>query len=111
MAAISPSPGGQLAGGLLPQWAPYAVYAGSAALSAAVLAAAGSFTIALALVLAVLVACVGIYAWARAVEGPRRAFDRAITMAIAAAFALAMIPLISLLYEVISRGLPGLDLE
>jgi phosphate transport system permease protein len=111
MAAIPSPPGGHLAGGLLPKWAPYGVYAGSAALSAAVLAATGSFTIALTLVFAVIVACIGIYVWARAVEGPRRAFDRTITMMIAAAFALAMIPLISLLYEVISRGLPGLDWE
>ncbi len=111
MAAISSPPGGQLAGGLLPKWAPYAVYVGSALLSAAVLAATGSFTIALTLVFAVIVACLGIYAWARVVEGPRRAFDRTMTMLIAAAFALAMIPLASLLYEVISRGLPGLDWE
>ncbi|HZO06767.1 MAG TPA: phosphate ABC transporter permease PstA, partial [Solirubrobacterales bacterium] len=55
--------------------------------------------------------CVAIYTWSRAVEGPRRAFDRTMTMAIAAAFGLAMIPLASLLFEVISRGLPGLSLE
>src|SRR5215213_7953204 len=111
MAAISSPPGGQLAGGLLPKWAPYAVFGGSAVLSAAVLAAAGSFSIALMLVFGVLVSCAGIYTWSRAVEGPRRALDRTMTMAIAAAFALAMIPLASLLFEVIKRGVPGLSLE
>ncbi len=111
MAAISSPPGGQLAGGLLPKWAPYGVFGASAAFSAAVLAATGSFSIALMLVFGVLVSCVGIYTWSRAVEGPRRAFDRTMTMAIASAFALAMIPLASLLYEVVSRGLPGLSLE
>jgi len=111
MATLSAPPGGQLASGLLPKWAPYAVFAGSAAFSAAVLAATGAFTIALMLVFGVLVSCVAIYTWSRAVEGPRRAFDRTMTMAIAAAFGLAMIPLASLLFEVISRGLPGLSLE
>ncbi|MDX6627620.1 MAG: phosphate transport system permease protein [Solirubrobacterales bacterium] len=111
MAAISQRPGGTLAGGVLPNWAPYAVFAAAAALSAAVLLATGSFTVALMLVFAVIAACIGIYALSRAVEGPRRAVDRTVTVAIAAAFALAMIPLISLLYEVAKRGLPGLDWE
>jgi phosphate transport system permease protein len=111
MATISQRPAGTLGGGVLPAWAPYGVFAGSLLLSGAVLLAAGSFTIALTLVFAVFVGCVGIYAWSRAVEGPRRAIDRTMTMAIVAAFALAMIPLISLLYEVAKRGLPGLDWE
>ena len=111
MAAVPQQSGGMLAGGILPSWAPYGVFAGSTVLSAAVLLATGAFTVALMLVFAVIVACVGIYAWSRVVEGPRRAIDRTVTMAIAAAFALAMIPLISLLYEVIKRGIPGLDWE
>lgn len=40
----------------------------------------------------------------------RRAKDRAATLAIAAAFALAIAPLASLLYEVVSRGLARFDL-
>lgn len=112
MSAISQPPGGSLvSGGILPRWAPYGTFAGSVALSAAVLLAAGSFSIGLMLVFGVLVSCVAIYAWSRAVEGPRRALDRVMTMAIAAAFALAMIPLASLLFEVVKRGLPGLSLE
>lgn len=112
MSAISQPPGGQLvSGGVLPKWAPYGVFVGSAALSGAVLLAAGSFSIGLTLVFGVIVACVAIYGWSRAVEGPRRALDRVMTMAIASAFALAMIPLASLLFEVLKRGLPGLSLE
>jgi phosphate transport system permease protein len=111
MAAIPQRPGGMLAGGVLPGWAPYGVFVGACALSAAVLLATGAFTIALMLVFAVIVGCAGIYAWSRAVEGPRRALDRTVTLAIASAFALAMIPLASLLYEVAKRGLPGLDWE
>lgn len=112
MSAISQPPGGSLvSGGILPRWAPYGSFAGSVALSAAILLAAGSFSIGLMLVFGVLVSCVAIYTWSRAVEGPRRALDRVMTMAIASAFALAMIPLASLLFEVVKRGLPGLSLE
>ena len=52
------------------------------AFCAAVLAALGIFTIALTLVFGAPVAIGGIYAWSRAVEGKRRAKDRAMTMAI-----------------------------
>ncbi len=62
-------------------------------------------------VIAVPLAGIAIYAWSRAVEGPRRAKDRVVTLAIAAAFALAMLPLISLLYEVAKRGIPGFSVE
>ncbi len=111
MSAISPRPAGILAGGVLPSWAPYGVFGGSLVLSAAILAAGGSFSVGLTLLLTVILACLGIYIWSRVVEGGRRAFDRTVTMLIASAFALAMIPLISLLYEVAKRGLPGLDWE
>jgi phosphate transport system permease protein len=41
----------------------------------------------------------------------RRATNVAMTVLIAAAFALAMIPLFSLIFEVAKRGIPGLSLE
>jgi phosphate transport system permease protein len=41
----------------------------------------------------------------------RRATDRVMTLAIAAAFGLAMIPLFSLVFEVAKRGIPGLSWE
>ncbi len=111
MAAIAQRPGGKLAGALLPGWAPYATFLGSWVAVAAVELALGIFTIALSLVFAVLVAVVAIYWWSRVVEGPRRAFDRAMTLLIVSAFALAMIPLASLIFEVVKRGLPGISLE
>ena len=111
MAAITQGHGGRLAGGLLPNWAPYATFLGSWVAVAAVEAALGIFTIALSLVFAVIVAVVAIYSWSRAVEGPRRAFDRAMTLLIVSAFALAMVPLASLVFEVVKRGLPGISLE
>jgi phosphate transport system permease protein len=98
-------------GGTLPNWAPWGAFAAALVFCAAVEAALGWFTIALMLVFGAPVAIVAIYAWSRAVEGHRRAKDRAITMAIASAFGVSMAPLISLLYEVISRGVKGLSWE
>lgn len=96
-------------GGSLPSWAPYGAFVGALIFCAAVEAALGWFTIALMLVFGALVAIVAIYAWSRAVEGRRRAKDRAVTMAIATAFGIAMAPLISLLYEVVRRGVAGIS--
>ncbi len=100
-----------LGGGALPGWAPYGVVAGSVLFAAALLLATGTFSVALLLAGATLVSCLAIYVWSRSVEGGRRAFDRLATFAIAAAFALALVPLLSLLFEVVKRGLPGLNLE
>jgi phosphate transport system permease protein len=110
--AAASAGGGSLlvGGGVLPRWAPWGAFAAAVAISAAALAALGIFTIALTLVFSVFVASGGIYVVSRAVEGSRRATDRAVTIAIVAAFGLAMIPLASLLYEVISRGIPGISL-
>jgi phosphate transport system permease protein len=98
-------------GGTLPDWASYGALAGSLVFSGAVLAALGWFTIALTLVFGFLLGIVAIYAWSRPIEGRRRAKDRAITMAIVAAFGIAMAPLISLLYEVVVRGAKGISWE
>jgi phosphate transport system permease protein len=97
------------AGGSLPSWAPYVVVGGSAALVAAVLAATGGFKIAPLLILTVVVSLVATYVWARSVEGARHAKNRVVTMGIVAAFGLAVAPLISLLYQVIQRGIHRLD--
>ena len=98
-------------GGSLPKWAPWGAFVGALIFCGAVEAALGWFTIALMLVFGALVGIVAIYTWSRAVEGARRAKDRSITMAIAAAFGISMAPLISLLYEVVSRGVKGLSWE
>ncbi|MFL5897060.1 MAG: phosphate ABC transporter permease PstA [Solirubrobacterales bacterium] len=98
-------------GGTLPGRATGAVFGGSAAATAAVLLATGVFTVPLTLVFGTVLAAIVLYAWARALEGPRRALDRVMTLWIAAAFGLAMIPLFSLIFEVAKRGIPGLSLE
>ncbi len=98
-----------LTGGGLHPLASWLIGLGSAAFAAAVLLATGSFKVALFLVATVVVSCVVIYVWSRAVEGRRQAFDRLMTVVIVSAFGLALIPLLSLLYTVIDRGLPRFD--
>jgi len=51
----------------------------------------------------------GIYMWSRLVEGPRAAKDRMVTAIVTTSFAIAMIPLVSLLYTVVSRGSERMD--
>jgi phosphate transport system permease protein len=64
------------------------------------------------LVLAVgLLGTVVVVGTSRAVEGPRKATDRFVTCLVYGAFLLAMVPLVSLLWEVLSKGLARLDPE
>jgi phosphate transport system permease protein len=86
--------------GVLPSWSSYGAVAGSALLATALLLAAGAFSVALLLILTVFVAAIVTYTWSRRVEGPRRAKDRLVTLLIVAAFGLALIPLLSLVFEV-----------
>jgi phosphate transport system permease protein len=97
--------------GVLPSWSTYAAVGGSALLAAVILLAAGSFSVALLLVFTVFIAAIVTYATSRRVEGPRRAKDRLVTLIIVSAFGLALIPLLSLIFEVAKRGIPGLSLE
>ena len=53
----------------------------------------------------------GVYFFTRTRSGPRKATDRTMTLAITLAFGLAMLPLVSLLYTVVSEGLARFDAE
>lgn len=64
---------------------------------------------ALLVVGALVVNVAGIYLWSRLVEGRRAAKDRMVTAIVASSFAIAMIPLVSLLYTVVSRGAARMD--
>jgi phosphate transport system permease protein len=52
-----------------------------------------------------------LYVLSRVVEGRRTATDRLVTCVVVGAFGLAMVPLVSLVYEVVSRGIRRLDGE
>src|SRR2546421_7884431 len=106
---VSPLGGPSVAGGTLPPWFLRAVIGGSALTALAVLLATGALTIVLLFVLTAVFAIPTAYIWSRVVEGTRQALDRLMTLAIGAAFGIAVAPLISLLYEVVKRGLPRFD--
>ena len=94
--------------GQLPRLAP--VIAGVAALAVGCLAGlvVGSGFV-LMLVLAWVVFVVAYPAWSAAVENRRKATDRLVTVMVWTAFVLAMIPLVSLIIEVITRGAPAIS--
>jgi phosphate transport system permease protein len=96
----------------LPRWAPASLFASALVVSALFLliVAAGVPLPGLA-VLTVTLYVVGIYALARRVEGRRRAFDRVVTAVVTAAFALAMVPLVSVLWTVLDNGVARFDLD
>jgi phosphate transport system permease protein len=55
--------------------------------------------------------CLGLPAWSAAVEGRRKAVDRLVTVLVTSAFALALLPLASILWTVVSKGGPALSAE
>jgi phosphate transport system permease protein len=92
----------------LPRWAPWGTYAAAGAL-AVILSRATGTNVALLVVAAIVLAGVGIYLWSRTLEGARRATDRMATLAVTSTFAIAMVPLASLLVTVIRKGAERFD--
>lgn len=89
----------------LPARAPWLVGAGALAVSLAVGFLGSGPSVPAVVALAVVLYAVTLYVLSRAVEGPRRATDRLAGIAVTSAFGLAMIPLVSLVWIVVSRGL------
>jgi phosphate transport system permease protein len=108
--ATSPGPAELRARGRLPRWAPWAVFAGALAVIA-VLDVMSSLNIALYALYTVVLGMIALYVLSRAVEGRRKATDRLVTSLVVSAFGLAMVPLVSLVFEVVSRGVERLDVE
>jgi phosphate transport system permease protein len=75
------------------------------------LSAVTGFSLVLAAVYAVVLGTLAVYVVSRSVEGSRKALDRLITSVVTTAFAIAMVPLVSLVWTVLSRGLHRLDAE
>lgn len=94
----------------LPVWAPWGALALAAAFSAAVLALAG-FSLAGFLVLTAITFMIVLVVASRAVEGGRKATDRFVTSLVVGSFLLALIPLLSVTWTVISRGAARFDVE
>ena len=94
----------------LPRWTPWACFGGALAVVAA-LDVAFSLNIALYAIYTVALGTVAVYLLTRAVEGPRKATDRLVTCVVLTAFGIALVPLVSLIFEVVRRGIERLDGE
>jgi phosphate transport system permease protein len=94
----------------LPRLATSGLFALGVLLGGALSAVTGSGVF-LAAVYATVLGTLAVYVASRAVEGPRKALDRLVTCVVTSSFALAMVPLVSLVYTVLSRGLRRLDGE
>jgi phosphate transport system permease protein len=57
----------------------------------------------------VVIGTVALYVLSRVMEGRRRAIDRLVTCLVTSAFGVAMVPLVSLVYEVVRRGAERFD--
>ena len=94
--------------GTLPSWAQWGV-PGALLAAAVVLAVLTEVGTGVLIVGALLVSIAVVYAWSRAVEGRRTAVDRAVTLGVSGAFALAVAPLVSVLITVVGRGIHRFD--
>jgi phosphate transport system permease protein len=97
--------------GQLPRWATAAALVAAAVVIGGALAAAGAFSVGLFVFLTVVLFAVGLYAVSRAVEGGRKAADRIVTIVVTSAFLLALIPLVSVVWTVLSNGIARFDAE
>ncbi|MDN3028800.1 phosphate ABC transporter permease PstA [Streptomyces sp. S.PB5] len=98
-----------LRGARLPKWSPYAIAAGSIALGIGISLAAGLESNIQWGLIAALLFVVGTYGVAARVEGRRQAKDRVATSFVWVAFLIALIPLVSLVWSTVSRGVKVLD--
>ena len=97
--------------GQLPPWATAAALVAAAVVIGGALAATGGFSIGLFVFLTVVLFSVGLYVVSSAVEGGRKAADRLVTIVVTSAFLLALIPLISVVWTVLSNGVARFDAE
>lgn len=94
----------------LPRWVPYAVGAVALAVALLVRAVLGGGPVTTALV-AGLVFLVVVRVVSRRIEGTRRSADRTVTTVVTAMFLATLVPLVSVLYTVLSRGVGRFDGE
>lgn len=94
-----------LTGERLPRWAPWASLVGSALVAWGGIALLGEPTPTTVVALTALLHAVALTGVSRYIEGSRRATDRLATTLVTVAFLLALVPLVSLLWTVVSRGM------
>ncbi|WP_394280402.1 phosphate ABC transporter permease PstA [Microbacterium sp.] len=109
--------GNSLTAGQLPKWMPWALLAGSLVLSCAAFAVVNTggsltdFNIAGAVFVGVVVFAIALVVLSSVVETRRRAVDRFATVLVSIAFVIALLPLISLLFTVVTNGIARFDLQ
>jgi phosphate transport system permease protein len=94
----------------LPAWAGWLVTALSIALATLVSLTLG-WNLAGTAILALVLYAVALPGWSRVVENSRAAKDRLVTTLVWSAFAVAMVPLVSLMYSVVRNGIGVIDGE
>lgn len=94
----------------LPRWAPLLALLISAS-AAGILAVLLDWGVAGTVAAAAVLVAVVLPVWSRFVEGSRRAKDRLATILIWSTFAIAMLPLVSLIWKVLKEGAPILSTE
>ncbi|MET9580970.1 phosphate ABC transporter permease PstA [Microbacterium sp. NPDC047426] len=108
-ATITPKRPSTLRGGRLPKWAPWAIAAGSIALGIGISAAAGLHSSIQWALIAAALYVLGTYVITARVENRRQAKDRVVTSLVWVAFLLAVVPLASLVWSTVQRGVKVLD--
>ncbi|GGY28436.1 phosphate ABC transporter permease PstA [Streptomyces djakartensis] len=108
-ATTTPKRPSTLRGARLPKWAPWAIAAGSVALGLGISAAAGLHSSIQWALIAALLHVFGTYVIAARVENRRQAKDRVVTSLVWVAFLLAVVPLASLVWSTVQRGVKVLD--
>ncbi len=103
-------PGARM-GHRLPRWVPWTVLATSFAMGYGIVVTAGEFDLLGGGFLGALIHVVAMTSISWATEGERWAKDRLATALVVAAFALVMIPLISLVWLVVSEGAKRFNLD
>lgn len=109
-AVTDKSAGSSLRGASLPTWSPWAIAAGSVVVAVGIGLAAGLHSKVQWGLIAAILFLLGTYAIATKVEGRRQAKDRIATSFVWVAFLLAVIPLVSLVWVTVSRGVKVLDI-
>ena len=93
----------------LPRYAATILFVAGLVLGGLLSAVTGGFSIALTVVYGVVLGTLAVHLVSRRVEGRRKATDRLVTTVVTSAFAIAMVPLVSLIYTVLRNGLARLD--
>jgi phosphate transport system permease protein len=99
----------EFGGRRLPRWAPAALFVVGAGIGYLIGVLTGASYV-LSVIYAAVLGTLAVTAVSFAVDGRRKAVDRLMTCIVSAAFLIAMVPLISLAYQVVSKGIKRFDL-